>query len=367
MLPAKKNFCPLNFASAMDTSIQRNNKQVATWLLIGVGMIMIQVLLGGITRLTESGLSITEWKPITGALPPMNEAAWQAEFDKYKLTDQFKYVHQNFSLRDFKFIFFWEWFHRVWARLLGVVFVIGFVYFIAKKKFSKQMIMPMLVLFVLGALQGAIGWIMVKSGLVPEKYFVGHVELATHFIAALGLLFYTLWFALGLLVPATKRITDAANKNFLLLVLVVLVLQLIYGAFMAGLKAAITAPSWPDINGALIPAGMNELTPFGKNLVSNNITVQFIHRGLAYLLAILVTVWFFRSAAMKNNLLFSRWRMRLLLVVLLQVVLGIFTVLNATHSNRLVLFGVLHQFTAMLLLVTVTVLLYLVRKKSVDR
>ena len=115
----------------MDTLIQRNNRQVAIWLLIGVGMIIVQVLLGGITRLTESGLSITEWKPITGALPPLNEAAWQAEFDRYKVTDQFKYVHQNFSISDFKFIFFWEWFHRLWARIMAMVFVIGFVYFIA--------------------------------------------------------------------------------------------------------------------------------------------------------------------------------------------------------------------------------------------
>ncbi len=350
----------------MDTTIQRNNKQVAIWLLIGVGMIMIQVLLGGITRLTESGLSITEWKPITGALPPLNDVAWQAEFDKYKLTDQFKYVHQNFSLSDFKFIFFWEWFHRVWARLLGVVFVIGFVYFIAKKKFSKQMIMPMVVLFVLGALQGAIGWIMVKSGLVPEKYFVGHVELATHFIAALGLLFYTLWFALSLLIPASKTIISTSLKNFMWVLLAVLAVQLTYGAFMAGLRAAVSAPTWPDINGAAIPTGMNELIPFSKNLVSNNITIHFIHRGLAYLLTVLVLIWFFKAAAFKENKLFNRWRMRLLVVVLLQVLLGILTVLNAPYSDRLVLFGVLHQFTAMLLLVTVTVLLYLVRKKTVS-
>src|SRR4051812_44830806 len=127
----------------MDEMItERSNKQVANWLLIGVGMIVVQVLLGGITRLTESGLSITEWKPITGMLPPMNNVAWQAEFDKYKGTDQFKYVHQNFSLSDFKSIFFWEWFHRVWARMMGIVFLIGFIYFIATKKFKKQMVMP---------------------------------------------------------------------------------------------------------------------------------------------------------------------------------------------------------------------------------
>ena len=177
---------------------QRSQRQIATWLMIGVGMIILQVLLGGITRLTESGLSITEWKPITGTLPPLNDIAWQAEFDKYKVTDQFKYVHQDFTLKEFKFIFFWEWFHRTWARLMGLVFLIGFIYFLAKKKFSKGMIKPMIILFILGGVQGFIGWIMVKSGLVPEKYFVGHIELTTHFIAALGLLCYTLWFALSL-------------------------------------------------------------------------------------------------------------------------------------------------------------------------
>jgi heme a synthase len=349
----------------MNTTLQRNNRQVAIWLLIGVGMIMIQVLLGGITRLTESGLSITEWKPVTGTLPPLNNAAWQAEFDKYKVTDQFKYVHQNFSLSDFKFIFFWEWFHRVWARLLAVVFAIGFVYFIVKKKFSKQMIAPMIVLFVLGGLQGLIGWVMVASGLVPEKYFVGHIELATHFIAALGLLVYTLWFALSLLIQPGQRVIHAPLKNFMLIILGVLVLQLFYGAFMAGLKAAVTAPTWPSINGAAIPAGMNELTPFGKNLISNNITIHFIHRGLAYLLTVLIVIWYFKAAVLKANSLLNKWRIRILLVVLLQVVLGVLTVLNATNNSKLVMYGVLHQFTAMLLLISITVMLYLVRRKEV--
>ena len=174
-------------------NIQKNERQIATWLFIGVGMIMIQVVLGGITRLTESGLSITEWKPITGALPPLTDTAWQAEFDKYRHTDQFRFVHTDFSLRDFKFIFFWEWFHRLWARMMGMVFLIGFTYFLVKRKMNRDMVMPMILLFVLGGLQGAIGWIMVKSGLVPEMYFVGHVELTTHFMAAMGLLVYTFW------------------------------------------------------------------------------------------------------------------------------------------------------------------------------
>lgn len=344
--------------------MQKNNRQVAIWLLIGVFMIIVQVLLGGITRLTESGLSITEWKPVTGALPPLNDAAWQAEFDKYRLTDQFKYVHQGFSLSDFKFIFFWEWFHRLWARLLGVVFIIGFAYFLIKKKFNRQMVLPMVVLFLLGALQGAIGWLMVKSGLVPEKYFVGHIELATHFIAALGLLAYTLWFALSLLIKEEQIVFNKSLQKWLLVILLVLIIQLIYGAFMAGLKAAVTAPTWPDINGSFMPSTISEFSPFYKNLLNNNITIHFIHRGLAYLLVVLIAVWFIKTGKVKNNKWFSLLRLNTLAVVLLQVLLGIFTVLNATYPSRLVWLGALHQFTGMLLLINIICLLYTVKQRQ---
>ena len=347
----------------MQTEQQKNNRAVATWLLIGVGMIVVQVLLGGITRLTESGLSITEWKPVTGTLPPMNEAAWMAEFEKYRLTDQFKYVHQNFSLRDFKFIFFWEWFHRVWARLMGLVFLVGFIYFLVKKKFSREMIRPMIILFILGALQGAIGWIMVQSGLVPEKYFVGHVELTTHFIAALGLLCYTLWFVLGLLVRDSGMVKHTGLKNLLTIIGLILIIQLIYGGFMAGLRAAPVAASWPDINGKIIPDSLTELSPFSRNLDSNPIMVHFIHRGLAYLLFILILVWWFRSGGIKNNRFYSFLRISFIALVFLQVTLGILTVLNATQSNCLVVLGVSHQFTAMLITMVWLSLIFVVRRK----
>ena len=338
-------------------------KQVANWLLLGVAMIVIQVLLGGITRLTESGLSITEWKPITGTLPPLNDIAWQVEFDKYKGTDQFRYVHQSFSLSDFKFIFFWEWFHRVWARLIGLVFLAGFIYFIATKKFKKEMIAPMVILFFLGGMQGAIGWLMVKSGLVPEKYFVGHIELTTHLMAALLLLSYTLWFALKLKVTTQQQIINPAIKKSLVVIVVVLFFQLIYGGFMAGIKAAITAPTWPDINGSFIPASVTVLSPVIKNILYNPIAIHFIHRGLAYLLFILVAVWWWQTGKVKSGKLFSSLRFWLMMLIVFQVILGILTVLNATYTNRLIWLGVSHQFTGMLLVVVVTALLFVVRKK----
>jgi cytochrome c oxidase assembly protein subunit 15 len=338
-------------------------RQVGNWLLLGVAMIVIQVLLGGITRLTESGLSITEWKPITGTLPPLNAAAWQAEFDKYKGTDQFRYVHQDFSINDFKFIFFWEWFHRLWARLMGMVFLIGFLYFISTRKLNKEMITPMIILFALGALQGLVGWLMVKSGLVPEKYFVGHIELTTHLIMALLLLAYTLWFALKLKLKPDQVVRDSALHNLLLTITVFLILQLIYGGFMAGLRAAPMAPTWPDINTYLIPPGMDGMSPGVKNWFYNPITIHFIHRGLAYLLSVLIIFGWFKSRRILGKRVFRiSWSVALLLVIG-QVILGILTVLNAPYSHRLVWLGVSHQFTGMLLTIAVTCLLFISRRK----
>ena len=341
---------------------QKNNRQVATWLLIGVGMIVIQVLIGGITRLTESGLSITEWKPITGALPPLTNADWQLEFDKYRHTDQFKYVHQYFSLKEFKFIFFWEWFHRLWARMMGMVFLIGFLYFIIKKKFNREMVLPMVILFFLGAMQGAIGWFMVKSGLVPEKYFVGHIELTTHFIAALILLSYTFWFALSLLPSFKEKIYHSKTKTLLLTIIALVFIQLIYGGFMAGLKAASTAPTWPSINGTLFPATINELSPWTQNLINNKITIHFIHRGIAYTLFFLAMVFYFQTQSLINHTVFKKLRSLFILLISAQILLGISALLTATSGNVFIITGVAHQFTAMLLVLCLVTLLFVVKK-----
>ena len=224
----------------------------------------------------------------------------------------------------------------------------------------------MIILFLLGGVQGFLGWFMVKSGLVPEKYFVGHIELTTHFIAALGLLCYTLWFALSLLIKEEQKLISRGLHQFLLLILSVLFFQLIYGGFIAGLRAAISAPTWPDINGSLIPSTMNELSPFTKNLLSNPITIHFIHRSLAYLLLVLIGIWWFKSKSIRDNKLFAKLRLTVFLLVFLQVLLGIFTVLNATYPSRLVILGVSHQFVAMFLLMVIVTLLFVVRKKQMS-
>jgi cytochrome c oxidase assembly protein subunit 15 len=344
--------------------LKKANKNIAKWLYLGVFMLIIQIVLGGITRLTESGLSITEWNPITGALPPLNHAEWMTEFQKYKVTDQFRHIHADFSLSDFKSIFFWEWFHRNWARLMGIVFLVGFFYFMIKKQFKKDMIIPFVILFLLGMIQGAVGWIMVASGLLPDRLFVDHIKLATHFMTALLLLCYTFWLSIS--VPSRMKMTSKSLRNITWMIMAVLFFQLIYGAFMAGLHAATAAPTWPTINGQWIPSSMNNLSPGWKNFIDNKITVQFIHRGLAYTLLILVIIWMVKASKIIGSALFSRTKYLPLFLVLLQVLLGITTVLLSPYGNNLVWLGVAHQFVGIMFLISVIFMLYIIRPSVVQ-
>ena len=350
-----------------EIEINPHNKNIAKWLYLGVFMLVVQIVLGGITRLTESGLSITEWNPITGALPPLNTAQWQMEFDKYKGTDQFRYIHANFSLSDFKSIFFWEWFHRTWARLMGIVFLAGFFYFLIKKQFKSDMIIPFIILFLLGIIQGAIGWIMVESGLMPEKLFVGHIQLATHFMAALVLLCYTFWFALRISIPASMKTVNKPLKKIIVLIVLILFIQLIYGAFMAGLHAATAAPTWPQINGQWFPGTMNSLSPTWKNFIDNKITVHFIHRGLAYTLLVVVFIWWIKARKTKGSSLFNKTKFIPITLILLQIILGILTVILSPYGNNLVWFGVAHQLVAILFLMTIIFMLYIVRTNDIQK
>jgi cytochrome c oxidase assembly protein subunit 15 len=351
----------------MDTTA-RSSKLVATWLLVGVGMTVIQIALGGITRLTGSGLSITEWDVITGALPPLNEQQWIAEFDKYRQTPQSHLLNFDFTLSDFKFIFFWEWFHRLWARLIGVVFAVGFGWFLLKGYFKKEMIRPLLILFLLGALQGAVGWIMVASGLTGDAVYVKPTRLALHFIFALGLLCYTFWFALQLLVKKEQLTYNTGARKWNWLLLCLLVIQLLYGALMAGHKAATAAPSWPTINGQWIPEKMFANEHFLLNFIDNKTLIHFIHRGLAYLLLVLIIIWTLRLFKTKGTHLFDRTKWMPLAIVSLQVLLGIAAVLTSTGivPGKWGIFewtAQLHQLIGMLLLLSLVWMLYIVRRE----
>jgi cytochrome c oxidase assembly protein subunit 15 len=349
-------------------SIEKSNSLIANWLFIGVGMLIVQVLLGGITRLTGSGLSITEWDPIMGAIPPLNEQQWQEVFKRYQQIAQYKYLNNNFTLSDFKFIFFWEWFHRLWARLMGLVFLVPFIYFLVKGYFKKWMITPLIMLFVLGGLQGIIGWIMVKSGLNDENLYVSHFRLAIHFIAAMLLIAYTLIFGLSLIVPRKDRVQNISLRGFAFGITTLLVIQLIYGAFIAGLKAANAAPTWPDINGRIIPNSLF-VNGIARSMLHKVITIQFIHRTIAYVLLILILTWWFKAKKERASLSFNMIKKWPPMLVIVQVMLGILTVINST-SIALGKFGVfewlaeLHQLTGMLLLLSMISAIYILKPSN---
>lgn len=340
------------------------NKIVGYWLLTGVLMLIVQVLLGGITRLTGSGLSITEWKPILGAIPPLNDHDWQNAFALYQQkTGQFKYLNQDFTLSDFKFIYFWEWMHRNWARLISIVFLIPFFYFIWKKYFTTAMTSKLIALFLQGAAQGLIGWIMVKSGLNDDNLYVSHIRLAVHFMSALVLIGFTFWFAMSLLIAEKDLVINRSLRNLTIVIVVILMVQLTYGAFMAGLKAATAAPTWPDINGDYFPASL-----WQASFVNNKINIHFIHRMLAYVLLFLFIAWYISAGKIKESPLFNKLRPFPLLLVIIQIVLGIFTVLTSDKLGRNT-FGTfeymaqLHQLVAMFLLMMMLAQMFILQKK----
>jgi len=342
------------------------NRAVAYWVLAGTGMLFIQVLLGGITRLTGSGLSITEWNVFTGAIPPINLQQWNSEFAKYKQTPQFHLLNADFTLSDYQFIYFWEWFHRLWARLVGVVFIAGFALLLFRRKLKSEMIMPLLILFFLGLVQAAIGWIMVASGLTGNALYVEPTKLALHFIFAIGLISYAYWFSLKLLFPVTRVRNARGIRSISIILLVLVFFQLLYGALMAGNKAAAVAPTWPSINGDWFPDHLFRESPFMLNFIGNPITIHFIHRNLAYIILLGICLWtlrLFRSGIIRKQ------RMRLLLplgLVLLQVLLGILALLTspgivANHWGAFDWLALLHQLNGMMLLFSLIYAIYVLR------
>lgn len=349
------------------------DRAVATWIAIGVFMLLGQVILGGVTRLTGSGLSITEWKVITGALPPMNARDWSIEFDKYRQTPQYRLLNAGFTLSDFKFIFFWEWLHRFWARMIGVVFLIGFVYLLARGYLQQRMIKPLLILFLLGALQGAVGWIMVASGLTGDAVYVQPTRLALHCIFAMALIAYALWFLLDVGLGREARVAAPGEKRFVLLMMALVAVQLVFGALMAGHKAATAAPTWPDINGSFVPAGLLREQPAAVNFINNKITIHFVHRMLAYVI-LLLTLWFTIRARriFSERAAWTRLRAVPLVLVCVQVLLGIASLLTSPSivPNRwgaFEWFAQLHQITGLLLALSFVSLYYLLSPRQQRR
>lgn len=340
------------------------SRLIRNWLILGLLMLIGQVILGGITRLTGSGLSITRWDVITGVIPPLNAQQWIEAFELYKQTPQFHKINSTFNLEEFKFIYFWEYFHRLWVRSLGFIFLIPFVIFLIRKKINFYLVKRLFVVVLLTILTASAGWIMVKSGLVNRPW-VNAYKLTIHFILAL------------LVVAAmVKTIADVygygGSKSYKLrtsvsLVLGVTFIQMIFAGLMSGMRAGLYYPSWPDMNGEFVPAVLlNSENWTWKNMINYDsylfapAFIQFTHRILAYLLLLLTIYMFFK---LKNKVKFQPklWLNLSLYLVFLQVILGILTVLNVEGKIPLFL-GVTHQLVGLLYFISLLFLSYGIRK-----
>ena len=336
----------------MNTSTDSDNRAVARWLLICCGLVFAMVVLGGFTRLTGSGLSMADWRPMMGVLPPLTDAEWQRVFDLYRQTPEFLKVNAHMDVAAFKGIFWLEYLHRVLGRLIGVVFLVPFVFFVIKGYIRRPEWPKYLLMFVLGGMQGLLGWYMVKSGLVDVPH-VSQYRLTAHLFAAFLIYAYMMWVALSLLYPAQGNGLRHPWYGRALAVFALLSVTILSGGFVAGLKAGKILNTFPLMGDAWIPTGILALDPLWRNLFDNAITAQFDHRWLA--ISTLVVVVIFWSRARKAELP-GRARIALnalLHTAVLQLILGISTLLLAVP----VILGAAHQAVAMLLF---TVALYLV-------
>ena len=310
-----------------------DRRAVAAWLLLCAALVFAIVVVGGVTRLTRSGLSIVEWQPLVGAIPPLSESDWQALFAKYRETPEFRLVNFDITLEGFKRIFWWEYFHRLLGRLAGFAFLIPYVYFLLKKKIRGGLAWKLGGVFVLGAAQGALGWYMVKSGLVDDPR-VSHFRLTAHLGLALAIFSAQLWLALGLLYPQ-----ENSRKSLLLALPVLVFLMALSGAMVAGLRAGSAYQSFPLMNGHLVPPEILMLEPWWRNFAYNMATVQFVHRAFFWLLVPLVPLAWWRARASPPAWL-------LMAAFVLQAALGIAALLAGVP----VALAAAHQGGAVLLL-----------------
>lgn len=335
---------------------QDSNRAIAIWLLVVAALIFSMVILGGVTRLTRSGLSMVEWKPVVGIVPPLSQQQWQESFEKYKQFPEYRKINREMEVGEYKSIFWFEYSHRVLGRTIGLAFLIPFLIFLARGKIEKTHIPKFIAMFVLGGLQGLLGWYMVKSGLVNQPH-VSQYRLTAHLIAAIAIYSYILWVAWGFLLPRPSQDSTLHRKimrySFALTALILL--MIVSGGFVAGTKAGLAYNTFPTMNGYWIPEGLYAQQPWWINLFENITTIQFNHRMIAWLLmACVPAFWFYATRYITEP--GTRLALHLLLAMLaIQVALGITTLLFAVP----VALGAAHQAGALILL---TVILFINRR-----
>lgn len=340
--------------------MKKDNKPVIIWLLSGCLLLFIMVVVGGITRLTNSGLSMTDWHLVTDTFPPLSQEKWEQAFEEYKKFPEYQKIniHNDFTLDDYQFIYFWEWFHRFIGRIIGLVFIVPFVYFLIKKQLSSETIRKCIVLLGMGGFQGFLGWFMVRSGLIDNPD-VSHFRLSLHLTFAFITFAYTLWVALDIIYP-NKLIAIVPLRKIARLAFVSLLIQIIYGGFVAGLNAGLIHNHWPLMSdGQFIHDSVfiEQQTLF-LNLIEGKSGVQFVHRTLAYVVVGLILTLYFKSKKNALNSLQKKGINALVLIVFVQFGLGVFTLLYQVP----LWLGLAHQVTAFFLLTAMTFTLHRLSK-----
>ena len=342
----------------------RNPLHIAAWLLIVCALIYLVIAIGGYTRLTGSGLSIVDWDPVSGVVPPLSNDAWVTEFENYQQYPEFKLVNQHMQLDDFKRIYWIEYAHRLVARVVGLVFLVPFVIFGLRGYLSKPLSIRLGAVFVLGALQGLLGWYMVASGLIDNPA-VSQYRLTAHLALAVVLYSYILWLAVGLIQTRRRRSPSEDTAYFRTTTVICLVgvaLMQLSGGMMAGTHAGYVFNTFPDMNGELIPPMMGALQPAWRNLFENVITIQFMHRCAAVATMIAVTaLWFGRFRTRRPGL--KRLADLIMVIVAAQFCFGIFTLLSKVHLPL----ALAHQFGFVLVLTTLVIMLRLSWPQTAER
>jgi cytochrome c oxidase assembly protein subunit 15 len=342
-------------------------KTIRIWLITGLVMLIGQVILGGITRLTGSGLSITRWDIVSGVIPPLNTIQWQEAFDLYKQTPQYHKINAHFTLSDFKFIYFWEYAHRLWVRILGFIFLIPFILFVIRKQIDFYLIKRLGVVIFFTALTASAGWIMVQSGLV-DRPWVNAYKLSLHFILAIVSIT-----AMAKAVADVYNYKNSAKKpevKIIFLLISITFIQMIFAGLMSGMKAGLYYPSWPDMNGYFIPDVLANPANWNLHNLTNYDTfvfapalVQFVHRLLAYIILIF-TIYLYIKYRTRLYQRAKFWLTAAGVLVIIQLTLGILTLLHIRSGIPLV-YGVLHQLTGILFFISLVFLFLSLRKGEV--
>jgi len=319
-------------------------KLVIYWLYLGITMVLAMVVIGGVTRLTHSGLSMTHWS-FSGSLPPTSQEAWVAEFAKYQQSPEYKEVHAHFEVEEFKSIYWWEYIHRMFGRLIGLVFIFPFIFFLAKKWIPRSMYKNFFIILGLGAFQAFLGWFMVKSGLVDVPR-VSHFRLAAHLSTAFIACSYIYWVALRYKNLQEEKTLVSPFRKTVLLMTGLLFLQIVYGAFVAGLRAGWMHNTWPLMDGDIIAPAATALEPFLQNFINGRSGVQFIHRTLGLIVVAYSTWIFYRSSQWSGNL--QKSARLATLTVYTQFGLGVATLLMEVP----IYMGVIHQVFALIVLLS---------------